>query len=498
MVVWDKQSMSTDKTTSKDTRPSLLRNWLSLIGLVIAVGGLFSFLMLFAVDAMAGHSNPYVGILTYMVSPAFLFLGLFLTLLGTWRTRRKLAAAGTTWPPMVVNLSRPRDRRLMGGFILGGLGFLFLSALCSYQTYHFTESTTFCGEACHTVMEPERVRYQHSSHARVGCVECHIGPGAEWFVKAKISGTYQVYATAFNKYPTPVPTPIKNLRPAQDTCERCHWPQRFSGNITKTYRHFLSDKENTEYSIRLMLKVGGGDPKRHHEGGIHWHVNNKVEYLATDEQRLKIPWVRFTDDNGKVVEYRTKSFTNVVSEAEVRRMDCIDCHNRPSHRYQTPNEAVDLALAGGQLDRTLPLIRSNATALLVQPYATVAEAGEKISTALKTAYPGEPRVERAIATVQEIYRQNFFPLMKANWQAYPEHVGHKDWPGCFRCHDDKHVSGDGQKKIGFSDCNNCHVILAQGQGPELDNLSAAGKPFKHPGEDYDTAYLCNDCHTGGP
>lgn len=490
--------MTADNTPPGNARPSLLRNWLSLTGLIVVAGSFFSFLMLFAVDAMAGHANPYVGILTYMVAPAFLFLGLFLVLMGVWRTRRKLTAAGKLWPAVVVDLSRPRDRRLMGGFILGALGFLLVSALGSYQTYHFSESTTFCGETCHTVMEPERVRYQHSAHARVGCVECHIGQGAEWFVKAKISGTYQVYATAFNKYPTPVPTPIKDLRPAQDTCERCHWPQRFSGNITKTYRRFLSDKDNTEYSLRLMLKVGGGDPKRHHEGGIHWHINNQVEYLATDKQRLKIPWVRFTDDDGKTVEYRASSFTNTVNEAEVRRMDCIDCHNRPSHRYETPNEAVDLALATGRLDRSMPLIRSNATALLVLPFATVDEATQKIAAALQAAYPADTRVEKAIAVVQEVYQQNFFPLMKASWKVYPEHVGHKDWPGCFRCHDDKHVSSDGRKKITFTDCNNCHVILAQGQGAELDNLSAAGQPFKHPGDEYDTAYLCNDCHTGGP
>jgi hypothetical protein len=226
--------MSIENPPPETKRPSLLRNWLSLTGLVIVIGSLFSFLLLFMMDTLAKTSNPYVGILTYFIAPGFLFFGLFLTVVGAWRERKKLGESVGLLPKMVVDLSRPRDRKIMGVFILGSLLFLLLSAIGSYHTYHFTESTTFCGEACHTVMEPELVTYQHGPHARVSCVQCHIGPGAEWFVKAKVSGTYQLYAVAFNKYPRPVPTPIKNLRPAQETCEQCHWPQKFAGNMDRT------------------------------------------------------------------------------------------------------------------------------------------------------------------------------------------------------------------------------------------------------------------------
>src|SRR6185295_7121108 len=221
----------------------------------------------------------------------------------------------------------PRDRKMMGLFLTGSVLFLLLSAVGSYHTYQFTESVQFCGQACHTVMKPELVTYQHGSHARVACVECHIGPGAEWFVKAKISGLYQVYAVAFDKYPRPVPTPIKNLRPAQETCEQCHWPQKFVGNLDKTYSYFLGEETNTPYSIRLTMKVGGGDPTHGPVGGIHWHMNvgNKVEYIATkldtnhvwvaDEMRQSIPWVRVVDKQGVVTEYRSPGFTNAIAEA---------------------------------------------------------------------------------------------------------------------------------------------------------------------------------------
>ncbi|MCU0782996.1 MAG: NapC/NirT family cytochrome c [Verrucomicrobia bacterium] len=490
--------MNSENSPSNRAFPALIRNWVSLTGLVIMAASLFAFILLFVIDSLAHSSNPYVGVLTYLVAPTFTTIGLVLTLLGLWLARRSLLKVSPKPVSLVIDLSQQRHRRILGWFIVASLTFLLITAVGSYHSYHFTESVTFCGEACHTVMKPEKVTYEHSSHARVACAECHIGPGASWFVKSKLSGLHQVYAVAANIYPRPVPTPIKNLRPAQDTCEQCHWPEKFSGNVVRTYRHFLSNKENTEYSVRLLLRVGGGNPLQHHEGGIHWHINNHVEYIATDAQRLKIPWVRYVGEDGKMVEYRATGFTNQVNEAAIRRMDCMDCHNRPSHRYQKPNDAVDLALASGKIDPALPEIRAKATKLLVQEYATEAEALAKIATELKAQYPNDPRIESAIPALQEVYQRNFFPEMKASWKNYPEHIGHKDWLGCFRCHDDKHTSADGQHKIKFTDCNTCHVILAQGSAKDLEKLDGAGQPFKHPEEEYDPAYFCNDCHTGGP
>ena len=482
------------------SRISLYRNWTSLVGLVIIVASLFAFLLLFVLDSLAHFANPYVGILTYLVAPIFLFAGAGLCFLGFFRRRRQLAKSnGGTVPSMQIDLSRPRDRRIMAMFLTGSVLFLLITALESYHTYHFTESVQFCGQACHTVMKPELISYQHSPHARVACTECHIGKGATWYVRSKLSGMYQVYATATDKFPRPVPTPIHNLRPAQETCEQCHWPSKFVGNLDRTYTSFLSDETNSTYSIRLLLKVGGGDPTHGPVGGIHWHMNvgNKVEYLPGDAARQQIPWVRMTDKQGVVTVFKTAKFTNQVNEAAIRTMDCMDCHNRPAHNLVPPNTSVNLAMALGKIDATLPYVKTNALSVLTRPYKNETEALETIATTLDSRYGHDPKVGPTIQAVQQIYKESFFPEMKASWKAYPDNIGHKDWPGCFRCHDGKHMAEDGKRSIKANDCNACHVILAQGKAADMEQLTPKGQKFKHPEDEYDPAYKCNDCHTGG-
>ena len=194
--------------------------------------------------------------------------GLLLTVVGVLRERHKRGGAVGLLPVVQVDLSRPRDRRRMAVFIAGAVFFLFLSAVGSYNTYNFSESVQFCGETCHTVMKPELVTYQHGPHARVACANCHIGSGATWFVRSKLSGTYQLYATAFDKYPRPIPTPIRNLRPAQETCEECHWPKKFFGNLDRTFNYFQGDESNSPYSIRL-LHQGGRQRSHPRAGGRH-------------------------------------------------------------------------------------------------------------------------------------------------------------------------------------------------------------------------------------
>ena len=489
--------MSTENPAEKTARPSLLRNWISLTGLVIMAGSLFSFVLLFVMDMTAHLSNPYVGILTYFVAPGFLIFGLAVTILGSWRQHRKQGKSPGLLSPVAVGLSHPRDRRALVGFIAGSVVFLLVCALGSYQTYHISESTQFCGQACHVPMKPEFTAYQNSSHARVACTECHVGSGAEAFIAAKVNGMHQLICVFTGKYERPIKTPIKNLRPAQETCEQCHWPQKFDGNLDRTYSHFLADATNTPFSVRLLLRVGGGDPTRGPTGGIHWHMNlaNKVEYLATDDRRQVIPWVRVTDSKGVVTEYRTSKFTDDPAKYEIRRMDCMDCHNRPSHRFRTPNDAVDLAMTLGTIDRNLPWVKSNTVAVLTQTYDTEAHALENISTTLRGKYPGAAPADALVKTVQAIYSQNFFPEMKADWRAYPENIGHKDWPGCFRCHDGEHKSADATKKIPASDCSSCHTILAQGAGADLEKLNAKGNTFLHIDAEYEN-FDCNSCHTG--
>jgi len=479
-------------------RPSLWKNWLTLAGLVVALGSLFSFLLLMLVDSLAHVSNPYVGILTYLVAPGFLIVGLGLGLLGMVLRWWKIRRGGTAALSWKIDLARPRDRRLIGVFLLGALAFLFISAVGSYETYHYTESVQFCGQACHVPMKPELVTYEHSPHARVSCVECHIGPGAEWYVRSKFSGAYQVYAVLAHKFPRPIPTPIKNLRPAQETCEQCHWPQQFVGNLERTYTYFLGDQTNTPFTVRMLMHVGGGHPANGPVGGIHWHMNvaNRVEYIALDEARQEIPWVRVTDSQGAVTEFRTPRFTNDIAGHTIRTMDCMDCHNRPSHRYETPNDAVNEALGLGRIDRALPWIKTNAVFVLTRRYTNEVEATTSIATQLSGRYPGDPRIKAAISAVQHIYTNNFFPEMRADWRAYPDNAGHMFWSGCFRCHDGRHRTADGRHAIKANDCNSCHTILAQGAGSQLEQLAPAGLKFIHPGDELESGALCNECHDG--
>jgi nitrate/TMAO reductase-like tetraheme cytochrome c subunit len=491
--------MNTESTTpqSAPLRSSVFRNWLSLTGLVVMVGSVFSFALLLLLDALAHFSNPYVGILNYLVAPGFFIIGLMLALTGAWFRHRQIIKYAGPFPPLRIDLTRPRDKRLFGIFLTCGVLFLLISAIGSYQTYHYTESVQFCGQACHGVMKPELVTYLHSPHARVACAECHIGKGAAWYVRSKLSGTYQLYATMAEKYPRPNPTPVKKLRPAQETCEECHWPKKFVGNLERSYSYFLGDETNTPFTVRLLMKVGGADPTHGPVGGIHWHMNvgNKIEYLASDDSRQKIPFVRMTDSQGVVTEFRTPRFTNAVNEAALRRMDCMDCHNRPAHRYESPNSAVNLAMGLDKIDRSLPYIKTNALYALTRTYTNETQALQNIATILANRYPNEPRIKPVIDAVQQIYQANFFPEMKASWQTYPDNIGHKDWPGCFRCHDGIHKTADGKRAIKANDCNACHTILAQGSGKELDLLTPNGQKFKHPGYEVDGA--CNECHNGG-
>ena len=490
--------MAVDSNVPASRRSFLLRNWLTLSGGIIALGSLFSFLLLLLLDALAHSANPYIGILTYLVAPGFFAIGTSLAVLGILLRRLKLRHEGGGSLPLKIDLTRPRDRRLMGFFLAGSVGFLFVSALGSYHTYHYTESVQFCGQACHTVMKPELITYQHSPHARVACTECHIGHGAAWYVRSKLSGTYQVYAVVANKFPRPIPTPVKNLRPAQETCEQCHWPRKFVGNLDRTYSYFLGDETNSPYTVRLSMKVGGGDPTHGPVGGIHWHMNvaNRIEYIATDEARQDIPWVRLIDSQGSVTEFRTAKFTNDISRYAVRTMDCMDCHNRPSHMYENPNQAVNLAMALGRIDSSLAWIKTNAIFALTRPYTNELQGVRGIATLLSERYPNEPRITPVIDFVQEIYTNNFFPEMKAQWKAYPDNIGHKDWPGCFRCHDGKHIAPDGKRTIKANDCNACHTILTQGRGAQLQQLTPGGQKFVHPGDELDSSSLCNECHDG--
>ena len=291
----------------------LYRNWISYLG---ALGVLGSVLLITGslIAVFSFHSpSPYIGIFTYMVFPGFLMAGIVLFLYGMRHEslRRRRAKTTEAQPFPKVDLNDPRTRRRFVYWLVGGGFLMVLMAFVGYNAFLYTESVEFCGTVCHTVMEPEHVARMEGPHARVRCVDCHVGAGVSWYVKSKMSGLYQVYAVATGDYERPIPVPVKNLRPAQDICEKCHWPEKFHGNIDVNYEHFLSDKKNTSYNVRLLMRVNLGQPGSP-IGGIHWHVNpnDRVEYYAADEKRQDIPWMRVTNLKGDEINMFKQSTIN--------------------------------------------------------------------------------------------------------------------------------------------------------------------------------------------
>jgi hypothetical protein len=492
--------------------PDVFYNPLSIAGAALAATSFLTIVFLTFVDLLQKNAPAYIGIISYVILPVPLIIGLILVPLGAWRERRRLAKGmPASRLQFSIDLNSAKQRSALILFTTSTILFLLFTAYGSYRTFEWTESVQFCGTTCHQVMEPEYTAYQQSPHARVKCVDCHVGSGAGWYVRSKLSGAYQVYAVLANVYPRPIPTPIKNLRPARETCEECHWPSHFSGMKLVTNTYFKEDEQNTRWTIALLMKIGGGSYTQGAPTGIHWHASPAVEitFAATDSSRQTIPWVRVKDlQTGTTMEYRSSEST--LSDQDLRslqlnKMDCIDCHNRPSHIYRPPVRIVDNSLAAGRISTKLPGIKAVAISALTGDYTSTAAAMDSIPLVLAAQYQEadssltpERRelISQASAELQEQYRHNFFPRMHVSWKAYPNNIGHMTDLGCFRCHDGLHVSADG--KVISKDCNSCHTILYQGTSPRADTLSAGGLPFQHP-EDIGDAWRetnCRDCHTG--
>jgi hypothetical protein len=448
----------------------LLRNALSIIGAALTTFSAVLFLIVFLADLFGLHTNPYIGIVFFLVLPGLFLLGLVLIPIGTWLERRRLARGHAPSAPrwLRFDLNDPTQRRGALGFLALTLANVVIVSLASYRGVQYMDSVQFCGQTCHAAMNPEFTAYQDATHAHVACVECHIGPGATSFTKAKLSGTRRVFAVVFHSYPRPIP-PVQDLRPARDTCEHCHWPEKFHGDVIRRVYEYAEDEANTESLSTLQVHVGGGSERLGIAQGIHWHMNvaNEVEYIATDANRNVIPWVRVKDRFGNVREYAVKGVTTEqLANGERRRMDCMDCHNRPSHPIAaTPERAVNELMARGDISKTLPFIRRETVRALKASYSTREEGARNIAEALRAFYrTGQPAVsasrgqdiEGAVRATVAIYRRNVFPEMNIRFGTYATNIGHIDFPGCFRCHDDDHKSKDG-KAIG-QDCATCHQI----------------------------------------
>jgi len=394
--------------------------------------------------------------------------GLILIPIGTiLQRRRQRNVPGSEDTPLlpVFDLNVPKTRRwvllLLGATMVN----IVILAGATYKGVEVMESVEFCGLACHTVMEPEHTAYQRSAHSRVKCAGCHIGPGADWFVKSKLDGAWQLVAVAFDLYPRPIPTPLHDLRPARETCEQCHWPNKFVGDKLTVAKHYADDEVNTELTTAILLKVGGAEEGR--STGIHWHVDPGVAIrYRSDETREEIYEVEFTDNDGSVTHFADR---RAPEEGGLwRTMDCVDCHNRPSHNFYPPDAEIDRAIRGDLIARSLPFVKREALRIIDAKYPSHEEARVSIKEQLQAYYAeNHPQVaseqasEIAVAAeaLGDIYAANIFPQMEVWWNTYPEHIGHETSDGCYRCHT-KGMRTAERVQIS-TDCDVCHVVLAE-------------------------------------
>lgn len=444
--------------------PPAARNPVSLLGMAIATAMAWVFLALLALDFLGYLANPYIGLVLFVAVPAAFIAGLMLIPIGVWRERRRAPGTVRDWP--VFDLRDPHRRSVIGTVLALTFVNVLIVSIAAYGGVHYMETTAFCGTTCHTTMEPEYVAHQRGPHAQVECVRCHVGPGAGPLVQSKLAGTRQLVHVITNRVPAPVPPPPALISPARDTCEGCHWPERFIGDRTRVIREFANDEKNSETDTTLRLHVGGGSRTRGIGTGIHWHMNldNEVEFVTAADKPDSIPYIRLRDRAGNVREYFAEDATPQQIAAGTRqRMDCMDCHNRPAHTFApSAIAAIDNAMAQGLIPRELPFARREAVAAVRVTYADRAAAMAGIGSRLRTFYQARGGVDpalvnRAIAGAQDAWASNVFPAMKVTWGTYPSHIGHVDSPGCFRCHDDTHKTKDGGHVIS-QDCELCHAI----------------------------------------
>lgn len=444
---------------------------LSMLGAILVTVSAVLIITAWLLDVVGIKAGPYRGLIAYGLMPVVFITGLLMIPFGIWLTRRKARREGRDLVPIVIDFGNPQHRRRIVLFAFMTILNSIILSFALYEGYHYTDSVAFCGTVCHTVMQPEYTAYEHSPHARVACVDCHIGPGASWYVHSKLSGLRQVWAVLTNTYHRPIPVPVKDLRPARDTCEQCHWPQVFHGD--KTSVHYSLDGEATLDNpnvTALLLKTGGFNSRTGKYVGIHWHVSNniRVEYLPVDEKRMKIKKVRVYQPDGKMKEFVNADMPDPPAGTEWRTMDCIDCHNRPTHIFQQPDQAVDKALLAGHIDFSLPDVRAYAIKALTVKYPSVVAAKTGIETSLLDDYRSnhpdvftqrQADIKKAAAGVFSIFTRNVFPAMDVYFNTYASNLGHDQDAGCWRCHDEEHTAADGTTIP--QDCDLCHDIMAQ-------------------------------------
>lgn len=459
----------------------LTSHWISMLGVALVTLAGFSWLFVLPAHIRGHVENPYIGLLIFIVIPVVFFAGLLLIPIGLALAKRRIAAG----------FSGVEDRKAAlrhAGIFLAAMTVVnvVIASQLSYRAVEQMETVQFCGQTCH-VMKPEFTAWQRpAAHQKVACVACHVEPGATGFVKSKMAGTRQLEKVIFNSFPRPIESGLESgrLAPSADTCEECHSRESVVGPQLRIITKYKDDEANTPTQTVLMMRVGGGVSGGIH--GTHMAPGVRIRYAAADKTRQTIPWVEFRNTATGVARTYVASDAKPESVASmpVFEMECVDCHNRAAHSFEVPDRAVDDAIRTGQLPSSLPFSKKMGLELVKGDYKSDDDAGQRIPAGLTAFYQQKyPDVYRARASeiqsagraLLAIYSRNVFPDLKVTWGTYPNNLGHADYTGCFRCHDDSHATAD--KKTITQDCTACHQALAvEETSPDiLKTLGVAGK-----------------------
>ena len=448
----------------------LTTNRLTIFGATLATVSVGAIAVMFALLVLGIVHHGYVGLVLFLILPGLFILGLVLIPVGAWWQRKSGVARDEELrkhPFPVLDFNSERTRSVFMSIVLLTAANIVLLGFVSYQGVGYTESNTFCGTACHGVMEPHYVAFLDSPHANTGCVECHVGPGATGFISAKLAGVRQLVEVMTNSYPQPVPTPREPGFVASVACEHCHTGERRNEYLLRVQEKYLADEANSLVHTVLLMNMGNAEA----DAGIHgWHnqPGRVIEYLPADDELQAIAAVRVTEPDGEVTVYETSEEVE-IEEGEVagawRTMTCIDCHNRVGHDFTAPEAAIDAHMATGDIDPALPGVKEASTVALLAAIENTNE--DVIAQTLENFYSEQyPEVEaeqgaavlEAVDALRAIFKRNVFADMNVTWDTYPDFSGHTETNGCFRCHDDSHAAPGGA--LIRQDCIICHNVLA--------------------------------------
>jgi hypothetical protein len=449
----------------------LTSHWITMAGVALVTLAGVSWLFVLPAN-MSGHvGSPYIGLLIFIAIPAVFFAGLALIPIGIALSRRR---AGTAFANAEDRSAAWRRAGIF--FVVMTLANIVIGSQLSYRAVEHMDTVQFCGQSCH-VMKPEFTAHLRAPHQAVSCASCHIAPGAGGWLKAKMSGTRQLMAVAFNTFPRPIDSAMESDRlvPSAETCEQCHAREMRIGPRLRVVSQFADDETNTRTETVLTMLVGGGRFGGIH--GAHMGPGVRIRYAAPDRKRQTIPWVEYRN----IATGVTRTYLAGDAKPESIRplptfqMQCVDCHNRAAHSFELPGRAVDEAMARGDIPAGLPFVKKTAVALLKASYSSDDAAAQGIPAGLSAYYRSKypavagqrtAAIQSAGQALLDIYRRNVFPDLKVTWGTYPNNLGHVDDPGCFRCHDDSHATSD--KKTIPQDCNTCHDALAvEEKSPEI-------------------------------